>query len=76
VAKVMLRKGQSGQLLFYVAKKDLEAEVAQVQFDAPDKWGGVLDLKDGSRYFVEPLAAPPKLPQTVEARRLDPGETP
>ena len=72
----MLRKGQAGQLLFYVAKKDLETEVSTVQFDAPDRWGGVLSLKDGSRYFVDPLPAPPKLPQTVEARRLDPGDNP
>ena len=68
--KVMLRRSSSGSLVFYVAKKDLEAEVASVEFDRPDKWGGELVLDDGSRYFVEPFDAPPKLPVTVQAQRL------
>ena len=38
--KVMLRKGTAGQLVFYIAKKDLEDEVVSLQFDQPDKWGG------------------------------------
>ncbi len=68
--KVMLRRATSGQLVFYVAKKDLEDEVASLEFDRPDKWGGELVLRDGSRYFVEPFDAPPKLPVTVQAQRL------
>ncbi len=68
--KVMLRRASSGQLVFYVAKKDLEDEVASLEFDSPDKWGGELVLRDGSRYFVEPFEAPPKLPLTVQAQRL------
>ena len=68
--KVMLRRSSSGSLVFYVAKKDLEAEVASVEFDRPDKWGGELVLDDGSRYFVEPFDTPPKLPVTVQAQRL------
>jgi nitrogen fixation protein NifT len=68
--KVMLRRAMTGRLVFYVAKKDLEDEVASVEFDRPDKWGGELVLRDGSRYFVEPFDAPPKLPVTVQAQRL------
>ena len=40
--KVMLRKGNTGKLVFYIAKKDLEDEVVSLQFDQPDKWGGEL----------------------------------
>jgi nitrogen fixation protein NifT len=68
--KVMLRRASSGSLVFYVAKKDLEDEVTSLEFDRPDKWGGELVLRDGSRYFVEPFDAPPKLPVTVQAQRL------
>ncbi len=67
----MLRKRTDGQLVFYVAKKDLEEIVVSMQFDQPDKWGGELELRDGSKYFVEPLEAPPKLPITVNAQRVD-----
>jgi nitrogen fixation protein NifT len=68
--KVMLRRGKSGRLVFYVAKKDLEDEVVTLEFDQPDKWGGALELRDGSRYFVEPFDAPPRLPVTVQAQKL------
>ena len=36
----MLRRANTGQLVFYVAKQDLEDEVVSLQFDQPDKWGG------------------------------------
>ncbi len=68
--KVMLRRGKAGQLVFYVAKQDLEDEVVSLQFDLPDKWGGELALRDGTRYFVEPFDAPPRLPVTVQSQRL------
>jgi len=73
--KVMLRKGTTGQLVFYVAKKDLEDEVVSVQFDQPDKWGGEMLLKDGSKYYVDPFNAPPRLPVTVRAQRLGGAES-
>ncbi len=68
--KVMLRKGSSGQLVFYIAKKDLEDEVVSLRFDQPDKWGGELVLKDGSKLFPGAVAGPPRLPVTVQAQRL------
>ncbi|WP_165227762.1 putative nitrogen fixation protein NifT [Aquisphaera insulae] len=68
--KVMLRRGRTGRLVFYVAKKDLEDEVVSLEFDRPDKWGGQLELRDGSRYFVEPFDSPPKLPVTVQAQKI------
>ena len=69
--KVMLRKREDGQLVFYVAKKDLEELIVSLQFDQPDKWGGQIELRDGSRYFVEPLPCPPRLPVTVQAQRVE-----
>lgn len=71
--KVMLRKGSAGQLVFYVAKQDLEDEVVAVEFDQPDKWGGELLLRDGSKYYVDPFDAPPRLPLTVRASRVGAG---
>ncbi|HUY91856.1 MAG TPA: putative nitrogen fixation protein NifT [Pirellulales bacterium] len=72
--KVMLRKGTAGQLVFYVAKKNLEDEVVSVEFNEPDKWGGEMLLKDGSKYYVDPLNGPPRLPLTVRAQRLGGGD--
>ncbi len=69
--KVMLRRTEKGALSFYVAKKDLEAEVSSLEFEGPGKWGGAIELTDGSRFFVEPLDEEPKLPITVRATRID-----
>lgn len=68
---VMIRRdSQSGDLTFYVAKKDLEATVTRMEFDSDEKWGGAVELDDGSRFYLEPKEPAPKLPVTVRARRL------
>ncbi|MGR8980053.1 MAG: putative nitrogen fixation protein NifT [Gammaproteobacteria bacterium] len=67
---VMLRKREDGKLLFYVAKKDLEETIESLEFDSPDKWGGEVVLGDGSKYYFEPLDTPPKIPTTLQAKRL------
>jgi nitrogen fixation protein NifT len=67
---VMLRKREDGKLLFYVAKKDLEETIESLEFDQDDKWGGAVLLGDGSRYSFEILDARPKLPTTLQAKRL------
>lgn len=67
---VMLRTREDGKLLFYVAKKDLEETVESIEFDSADKWGGEVILGDGSRYYFEPLTAPPAIPITLRAKRL------
>jgi nitrogen fixation protein NifT len=36
----------------------------------PDKWGGEVVLGDGSKYFFDILETPPKLPLTLQAKRL------
>lgn len=67
---VMLRHNDAGQLVFYVAKKDLEETVVSLEHEGPESWGGELELSDGSRFYVEPFSEPPKLPITVRVKRL------
>lgn len=65
---VMIRRDNEGALTLYVAKKDLEENVVSVEFESPEKWGGIVELADGSKFFIEPMAEP-KLPITVRAKR-------
>lgn len=65
--KVMLRRGDAGQLVVYVAKKDLEEEVVQ---ETQGEAGKILTLANGWELAMPPLEEPLKLPQTVEAKRL------
>jgi nitrogen fixation protein NifT len=67
---VMIRKNDSGELSFYVAKKDLEETISSLEFNSDAKWGGAVELSDGSRYFLEPMEPAPNLPITVRAKRL------
>jgi nitrogen fixation protein NifZ len=55
-------------LSVYVAKKDLE--LAVVAQERQDLWGGWIELANGWRFELPPLAADTRLPLTVEARRL------
>lgn len=66
---VMIRKAENGGLSFYVAKKDLEESITSIEFDQDDKWGGEVELGDGSRYYLEP-GPKPALPVTLRAKRL------
>ena len=68
--KVMIRKNESGAMTFYVAKKDLEETVVSIEYEGPEKWGGEVELADGSRYFLDPVEYMPKLPVTLRAKRL------
>jgi len=67
---VMLRRNEAGEISFYVAKKDLEETISSIEFDQEDKWGGEIELADGSKYYVEPMDTPPKLPITIRVKRL------
>ncbi len=67
---VMLRRNEGGELTLYVPKKDLEETVVSLEHEGPEKWGGELELADGSRFFLEPMDAAPKLPITLRAKRL------
>ncbi len=65
--KVMLRRGDAGQLVVYVAKKDLEEEVVQ---ETQGEAGKIFTLANGWELAMPPLEEPLKLPKTVEAKRL------
>lgn len=66
---VMLRYNDDGNLLFYVAKKDMEETVASVEMDDEQVWGGVIELADGSFWYIDPLSPPPSFPTTLRFKR-------
>jgi nitrogen fixation protein NifT len=66
--KVMIRKNSEGQLSAYIAKKDLEEPIVNVE--KPQMWGGLVTLANGWRLELPALGPETTLPITVEARRL------
>jgi nitrogen fixation protein NifT len=68
---VMIRKKDTGELLFYVAKKDMEETIASVETDTPETWGGEVALTDGSRWYVDPISPPPVFPATLRFKRAE-----
>ena len=67
---VMIRKNEAGDLTFYIAKKDQEEKVVSIEKDGDEGWGGVVELADGSSYYLTPMETVPKLPITLRAKRL------
>jgi nitrogen fixation protein NifT len=65
--KVMLHNGENGQLMVYVAKKDLEEEVVS-QSTAGD--ATLVTLSNGWELSINGLTEPLQLPKTVNAKRL------
>lgn len=70
MANVMIRRDESGGLVFYLPKKDLEETITSLEFDQSDRWGGKLKLSDGQAYYIEPMESAPKLPISLRAKRL------
>lgn len=68
---VMIRTKENGALLFYVAKKDQEDEIAKVEVDTAGEWGGEVELVDGSKYYIDPISPRPVFPTTLRFKRLD-----
>ncbi len=68
---VMIRRNDSGNLLFYVAKKDMEETIATVEKDTAEEWGGEVELTDGSRWYIDPISPPPAFPTTLRFKRAD-----
>jgi nitrogen fixation protein NifT len=72
--KVMIRRNRSGVLSAYVAKKDLEEPIVEVE--KPEMWGGLITLANGWRLELPAMDAATILPITVEARKLLEDEVP
>jgi nitrogen fixation protein NifT len=68
---VMIRTSQAGELLFYVAKKDMEETIATVEVDTNAEWGGEVELTDGSRWYIDPVSPRPSFPTTLRFKRAD-----
>lgn len=66
--KVMIRKNAGGALTAYIAKKDLEESI--VEMEKPEMWGGTITLGNGWKFALPEMAADTRLPLTVEARKL------
>lgn len=66
--KVMIRRGSDGQLSAYMAKKDLEEPITEIE--KPEMWGGRITLANGWQFQLPPMAPETLLPITVEARKL------
>jgi len=66
---VMIRTNDAGNLLFYVAKKDLEATVVAVEVDTESAWGGTVELADGSKWYIDPVRPRPEFPVTLRFKR-------
>ena len=67
----MIRKNADGGLVFYLPKRDLEDNIASIEFDTPEKWGGQLQLASGGSYYIEPQPAPERLPISLRAKRVE-----
>ena len=67
--KVMIRKNHSGELSAYIAKKDLEEPIVEVE--NPGLWGGMITLANGWKLALPVRSADTALPITVEARRVE-----
>jgi nitrogen fixation protein NifT len=72
--KVMIRRNNAGVLSAYVAKKDLEEPI--VEIEKPEMWGGLVILANGWRLELPVMDAATTLPITVEARKLLEEEVP
>ena len=72
--KVMIRRNSSGVLSAYVAKKDLEAPIIEVE--KPEMWGGLVTLANGWRLELPAMDVATTLPITVEARKMLEDEVP
>ena len=72
--KVMIRRSQSGVLSAYVAKKDMEERI--VEIEKPEMWGGRVTLANGWRLELPEMDSSTTLPITVEARKLIEDEVP
>lgn len=68
----MLRLNDEGKTLFYIAKRDMEEIIVDLEFDSDEKWGGNVNLTNGDVWYIEPQAK--KLPDEVVAKIISRGD--
>jgi nitrogen fixation protein NifT len=66
--KVMIRRNKAGVLSAYIAKKDLEEPIVEVE--KPELWGGMVTLANGWQLALPEMDSATTLPITVEARKV------
>jgi nitrogen fixation protein NifT len=71
MAKIMLRENDAGEILFYLAKRDMEEIIKELEFDTDEQWGGMIKLTNGDTWYIEPQAK--KLPDEVVAKIIERG---
>jgi nitrogen fixation protein NifT len=64
----MIRRSLAGVLSAYIAKKDLEEPIVEVE--KPGLWGGLITLANGWQLELPVMDAATALPITVEARKV------
>jgi nitrogen fixation protein NifT len=72
MAKIMLRENDEGEILFYLAKRDMEEIIKELEFDTDEKWGGNVKLTNGDTWFIAPKVK--KLPDEVVAKIVERGD--
>jgi nitrogen fixation protein NifT len=73
MANIMIQQDESGGLVFYLPKRDLEASIESIEFDTPEKWGGELKLDNGG-LLHRPDREAARLPISLRAKRLGAAE--
>ena len=68
MAKVMLREKED-KIYFYIAKKDMEEIIEEIEFDQDIKWGGKVRLSNGELWWIEPGAK--ELPKEAVCKKID-----
>ncbi len=67
MAKVMLRQSED-RIYFYIAKKDMEETIEEIEFDSEEKWGGQVKLSNGETWWIKP--AKKSLPKEEVCKKL------
>ena len=67
MAKVMLRE-QSGEIYFYIAKKDMEETIKTIEFNSDEEWGGEVELSNGEIWWIKP--GPKNLPKEEVCKKI------
>lgn len=67
MAKVMLRESND-EIYFYIAKKDMEETIENIEFHSEEKWGGEVELSNGETWWIKPEKK--SLPKEVVCKKI------